>query len=230
MSCVLNIETSTKVCSVALSNNGKILFSKENRDGVSHAELLGVFVQDAVSYACQHNLKIEAVAVSSGPGSYTGLRIGISEAKGFCYGAGIPLIAIPTLEILTNRMIRFGFESDYYCPMIDARRMEVYAAIYDKKMNKIRDVSADIIDENSYLDFLSKGKVLFFGDGSEKCKQVIRSENSIFIENVFLSAVDMVSISERKFEKGEFENIAYFEPFYLKDFMATKAKNKVIKN
>ena len=228
MSCFIHIETSTKVCSVALSKEKKILFYKENQSGSSHAELLGVFVDDAFQYAKQNKLDVDAVSVSSGPGSYTGLRIGVSEAKGFCYGLEIPLIAIPSLSIMASQVILSGEDSDFYCPMIDARRMEVYSAIYDKKFNQIREVSADIIDNDSYSEFLSKGKVCFFGDGAAKCKNVITSPNAVFMDNIYPTASGMVPIANEKYKQKEFVDIAYFEPFYLKEFMATVAKNKII--
>ena len=228
MSCLIHIETSTKVCSVALSKDKKVLFYKENQEGSFHAELLGVFVYETFQYAKQNGLNLDAVSVSAGPGSYTGLRIGISEAKGFCYGLGIPLIAIPSLEIMAGQVVQSKEDADFYCPMIDARRMEVYAAVYDKRLNKLRDMAADIIDENSYIEFLSKGKVYFFGDGSAKCKAIISSPNARFLGNIYPMASGMVSIAEKKYEQKEFVNTAYFEPFYLKEFMATIAKNKII--
>ncbi len=228
MSYLIHIETSTKVCSVALSENKKILFYKENQEGSSHAELLGVFVHEAFQYAKQNKITLDAVSVSAGPGSYTGLRIGVSEAKGFCYGLEIPLIAIPSLDIMANQVIQSGENADFYCPMIDARRMEVYAAVYDKKLNKLREIAADIIDENSYSEFLSKGKICFFGDGAEKCKALITSSNAKFLDNIYPMASEMCSIAEKKYEEKEFVDVAYFEPFYLKEFMATVAKNKII--
>jgi len=228
MSCIINIETSTKICSVALAKDKKVLFNKENYNGGSHAELLGVFVFEAVEFAKENNLSIDAVAVSAGPGSYTGLRIGVSEAKGLCYGWNIPLIAIPSLDIMAHQVIRSGVEADYYCPMIDARRMEVYSAIYDKDMQKIKDVSADIIDENAYREFISKGKTCFFGDGSIKCKSMIISSGVVFLDDIYPLASSMVDLAEKKQEQKEFVDLAYFEPFYLKEFMTTIAKNKVI--
>ena len=228
MACIIHIETSTKVCSVALSADKKVLFNKENQNGTSHAELLGVFVFEAIQYVRQNNLKPDAIAVSSGPGSYTGLRIGVSEAKGLCLGLDIPLIAIPSLDIMADKVIRSGKEADFYCPMIDARRMEVYAVIYDKNKNKIKKVSADIIDENSYSDILNRGTVCFFGDGSAKCKNTLTSPQAIFLDEIYPLAADMISLAEEKYERKEFSDVAYFEPFYLKEFVATIAKNKVI--
>ena len=228
MSCIIHIETSTKVCSVVLSSDNKILFNKEDYGGFSHAELLGVFVFDAFRYAKEHDIKIDATAVSAGPGSYTGLRIGVSEAKGLCYGLDIPLIALSSLDIMAHQVIQSGMKADAYCPMIDARRMEVYSAIYDGNMKKIKEVSADVIDENSYLEIISKRKTCFFGDGSIKCKNRITSPDVIFLDNIYPLASGMVDLAEKKYEQKEFVDLAYFEPFYLKEFMATIAKNNII--
>ena len=228
MSCLICIETSTKICSVALSESGKVIFNKEDHNGSSHAELLGVFVYEALQFAQQKGLKPDAVSVSAGPGSYTGLRIGVSEAKGLCYGLDIPLIVLPTLDIMADQVIRHGVEADYYCPMIDARRMEVYSAVYDKQLNRIREISSDIIDENSYSEIISKGKICFFGDGAAKCKSIITSPEVMFLDEIHPLASAMVSLAEEKYKRKEFADVAYFEPFYLKEFMATIAKNKVI--
>lgn len=163
---------------------------------------------------------LDAVAVSMGPGSYTGLRIGVSSAKGICYGNNIPLISIPTLESMALNQKQKG---DILIPMLDARRMEVYAKIFDGNLKELRKTEAEIIDENSYAEFLEKGKVLFFGDGAPKCKDVIKNENALFIDGVFPSAREMGPLAEEKFRNSDFEDAAYFEPFYLKDFIATKS-------
>lgn len=230
MSCILNIETATEVCSVVLSKEGSILFEKINVEGRSHANLLGVFVDEAMQFSRSNNLKIDAVAVSCGPGSYTGLRIGVSEAKGLCYGLRIPLIAVRTLEVMAQHIIdeKVVNEDVLLCPMIDARRMEVYAAIYDSKLNTIRDTSADIVDEYTYKTYLEQSKVAFFGNGSDKCKGAITELNAIFIDNVYPHAKDMIKLSEKAFHEGSFVDVAYFEPFYLKDFVTTTPKNKIL--
>ncbi len=228
MACIMNIDSSTKVCSVALAENGKLLFDKEDRTSAQHAALLGVFVAEAMDYVRKNGLRLDAVAVSSGPGSYTGLRIGVSEAKGLCYGLDIPLIAIPTLEIMANEVIRSDYKADFYCPMIDARRMEVYTAVYNKNLQVLSGVSAEIIDEKAYTNYLSEGKILFFGDGAAKCKPVIQSDNAIFLDDIVPLASSMVYLSEMAFDQAIFEDLAYFEPFYLKEFVATVAKNKVL--
>ena len=236
MSCILNIETSTSVCSVALSMDADVLFEKTSFDGPSHAALLGVFVEEALSVLKEKGRKApDAVAVSSGPGSYTGLRIGVSVAKGLCFGFGIPLISIPTLDIMAatvcskgdSRIVPAG-GGCLYCAMLDARRMEVYAAIYDSSLVPVRLAAADIVDAGTYASYLEKGKVCFFGNGASKCKPVITSPNAIFIEDIHPLAVNMIPLSEQAFAAGKFEDSAYFEPFYLKEFQATVAKNKVL--
>lgn len=228
---IIHIETATTVCSVALSEKGEVIFEKVSFDGHSHASLLGVFVGDAVKESKSMGLPIDAVAVSGGPGSYTGLRIGVSMAKGLCFGWNVPLISIPTLEIMASRAIKQVSGNDLsdslFCAMIDARRMEVYAAIYDGFLRKIRDTEAEVITKDSYTLLLEKRKMYFFGNGALKCKDIIQSSNAFFIDDIYPVASDMVSLSEKAFNDKCFEDIAYFEPFYLKDFMATVAKNKV---
>ncbi len=227
---IIHIETSTSVCSAALSTDGLVKCHFENFDGPSHATLLGVYVKQVMEYARDKEIKIDAVAVSCGPGSYTGLRIGVSEAKGLCFGLNVPLIAVPTLELLTcSALFRNYFEEDVlYCPMIDARRMEVYSAIYDNALNCVKPVGAYIVDENTFAEDLKSNKIVFFGDGAEKCKAVINHPNAIFLDKVVPLATDMLALADRAFLNGKFEDVAYFEPFYLKEFVATTPKNKVI--
>ncbi len=230
MSCILNIETSTSVCSVALSAGGEVLMEKSSFEGPSHAVLLGVYVEEALSVARAKGVKPEAVAVSSGPGSYTGLRIGASVAKGLCFGSDIPLIGVHTLETLAVAAIKQGMEEKdmLYCPMIDARRMEVYAAIYDGELREVRGAAADIVDAATYASYLEKGKVCFFGGGAAKCRDAIASPNAVFLPDIHPLAVNMIPLAEKAFAEGRFEDVAYFEPFYLKEFQATIAKNKVL--
>ncbi len=227
---IIHIETSTSVCSAALSTDGVVKCHFENFDGPSHASLLGVYIKQLMEYARDKEVKIDAVAVSSGPGSYTGLRIGVSEAKGLCFGLGVPLIAVPTLELLAcAALFRNYFEEDVlYCPMIDARRMEVYSAIYDNALACVKPVGAYIVDENTFADELNDKRVIFFGNGAEKCKSVITHPNALFLDKVVPLATDMLALAERAFREGRFEDVAYFEPFYLKEFVATTPKNKVI--
>ncbi|MDR0427358.1 MAG: tRNA (adenosine(37)-N6)-threonylcarbamoyltransferase complex dimerization subunit type 1 TsaB [Dysgonamonadaceae bacterium] len=230
MACILNIETSTKACSLAVSVNEEIVFNRIQTEKVSHVSLIGVYGKEAMDFMRKNNLKPDAVAVSAGPGSYTGLRIGVSYAKGLCYGLNVPLIAIPTLKIMTlSALEQIRDEESCFCPMIDARRMEVYSAIYDSHLNEIRAVRADIVEENSYREYLASGKMVFFGDGSDKCKEIIHSENAIFMDDIFPSADKMASLSEKACSEKNFVQAAYFEPFYLKEFQATAAKNKVLK-
>lgn len=227
MSTLLTIETSTPVCSCALSHNGEILINKENYEGRSHASLLGQFVHEIMEFVRGNELRLDAIAVSSGPGSYTGLRIGVSEAKGLGYGLGIPLIAIPTSRIMASMMQGEAGDDKLLCPMIDARRMEVYATIYDRSLHVIRETSADIVGENSYLDLLEERQILFFGNGAEKCRSVITHPNALFFDDIHPLAVGMVPLAEEAFAAKSFVDVAYFEPFYLKEFVATTPKNKV---
>lgn len=226
MSCILHIETSTSVCSVSISEDGLSIFSKEDHNGPSHAVSLGVFVDEALSFVDSHAMMLDAVAVSCGPGSYTGLRIGVSMAKGVCYGRNIPLIGLPTLEVLCVPVLLYHElpEDALLCPMIDARRMEVYSAIYDRALNVKREIAADIVDESSYLNFLEEHPVYFFGDGALKCRDKITHPNAHFIENIEPLARMMFPLAEKCVAKQDFKDVAYFEPFYLKEFVASKPK------
>lgn len=230
MPCILNIETATEVCSVAVSIDGQVIFQKEETKGPSHAVLLGTFVDEAVKMLRAQNLQLDAVAVSCGPGSYTGLRIGVSEAKGLCFGLNIPLIALNSLKIMANGVSKMKDLQDYtlLCPMIDARRMEVYDVLLNKDLQEIRPVSADIIDENSFTDYLDKEKILFFGNGAEKCKSILQYETALFVDDIYPRALDMISLAEDAYSSSDFVDVAYFEPFYLKEFVATTPKNKVL--
>lgn len=231
MPCILNIETSTSVCSVALSLNSEVLFEKVSYEGPSHAALLGVYVEEALSVLKARREKLEAVAVSSGPGSYTGLRIGVSVAKGLCFGFGIPLISIHTLDIMAAGVLRkkaFEIPNCLYCAMLDARRMEVYTSIYDELLNPVRETVAEVVGLDAYSSYLENNKVCFFGNGASKCKPFITSPNAFFIEDIHPLALDMIPLAEQAFFSGKFEDTAYFEPFYLKEFQATIAKNKVL--
>lgn len=228
MPTILHIETATEICSCALSSNSQVLLSRENSQGQSHATSLGVFVEEIMQFSRENDIKIDAVSVSSGPGSYTGLRIGVSEAKGLSYGLNIPLIAIPTHKIMAW-MMKDKVEADsLLCPMIDARRMEVYSTIFDTDLNVIRATSADIVDSNSYIHLLERHNITFFGNGAGKCREMITHPNASFISGVKPHASAMVFLAEQAFSAGDFVDSAYFEPFYLKEFVATVPKNKVI--
>jgi len=225
MALLLHIETATSVCSVALSEHGKLLSLKEENKKNTHAENITLFISHVLNEAGKKNSDLDAIAVSAGPGSYTGLRIGVSTAKGFCYALDRPLIAINTLQALAFkiRISNFEFRNSLLCPMIDARRMEVFCALYDDNLNEIQSASPKIIHENSFSDLLKENKIYFFGDGAEKCKTVLSHQtNAIFIDNIFPSASSMIDIAEKKFQQKQFENLALFEPFYAKEFVDGK--------
>ncbi|MDR2470457.1 MAG: tRNA (adenosine(37)-N6)-threonylcarbamoyltransferase complex dimerization subunit type 1 TsaB, partial [Tannerella sp.] len=200
MAGILHLETSTSVCSVALSVDGKVVFEKVAGEGLSHAALLGVFAEEATGFALSQGVRVDAVAVGGGPGSYTGLRIGTSLAKGLCMGWGVPLIAVPTLKLMAfGARRRFADPECLYCAMIDARRMEVYAAIYDAQLTPVRETQADIVTSDTYRAFLEQGRVLFFGNGAAKCKAAITShhaDNAFFMEYRLLAA-DMTFLAEQ---------------------------------
>ena len=227
MSCILNIETSTNVCSVAVSENGACIFNKEDREGPNHAVLLGVFVEEALSFIDSHAIPLDAVAVSCGPGSYTGLRIGLSMAKGICYGRDVKLIAIPTLELMCVPLLlneKVAEDNALLCPMLDARRMEVYAQITNTALQTVKETSADIVEANTYDEYLQNNVVYFFGNGADKCKEVITHPNARFIEDIVPLAKNMFPLAENRMAEERFEDVAYFVPFYLKDFVAKEAK------
>jgi len=232
MALILNIETSTDICSVSIARNGKVLGLNESRDKKSHAALLAVFIKELTSELKLGLPELEAVAVSKGPGSYTGLRIGVSTAKGIAYGAGIKLIGIPTLTAMAFSVLRkFSDEGSkknlLLCPMIDARRMEVFTALYTASLEPYKEISAEIIHPGIFSDYLDKNEIWFFGNGSEKCRGIIQHPNARFIEAIEPSASWMAELSEKAFQEGQFEDVAYFEPFYLKDFIATIPRKNI---
>lgn len=216
---ILNIETATTVCSVSVSENDQVLALKELDNGYTHAENLHVFIQEVLNAAGISATQLHAVAISKGPGSYTGLRIGTSAAKGLCYALNIPLISVNTLQILSAAAYAKNKEAVYYCPMIDARRMEVYTAIYDQKLNTIKNTEALILDESSVLNFHNYPSICFFGNGMPKSKELLSGIAGVtFVDNVSTSAAYMPALAHNQFLNSEFEDVAYFEPFYLKDF------------
>lgn len=221
MSLILHLETSTTVCSVAVSIDGKLSALKELNAGYSHAENLTDFCSEVLAQSKITFNDLAAVAVSKGPGSYTGLRIGVSAAKGFCYALDIPLISINTLQHLALQVSQKNELKDaLYCSMLDARRMEVYCALFDAQNNEVSATEAKIIDATSFAEILQHQKIIFFGDGAAKCKSLLEpNPNALFLDDVFPSAQDMISLAEKKFAAQEFENTAYFEPYYLKDFL-----------
>ena len=227
MACILNIETSTNVCSVAVSENGACIFEQADRNGGNHAEKLGTFVDEALSFADSHAIPVDAVAVSSGPGSYTGLRIGTSMAKGICYGSDIKLIAVPTLEVMSVPVLLHHEEIEddaLIVPMIDARRMEVYSQVFTRALKTVRDIQADVVDENTYKAYLDEHPVYFFGNGAEKCMEVINHPNAHLIKGIEPLAKNMLPLAEKRFVTEQFEDVAYFVPMYSKDFVAKQAK------
>ena len=227
MSCILHIETSTSVCSVAVSEDGKVIFDKADRTGNNHAEALGSFVDEAMSFADSHAIPLDAVAVSGGPGSYTGLRIGVSMAKGVCYALDIPLISVSTLELMcVPVLLRYDDmeENALLCPMIDARRMEVYASLYDRALKPVRDIHADVVDSDTYRKWLDERPVYFFGNGAAKCIETINHPNAHLIDGIEPLAKWMMPLAEKKMLNNIHEDVAYYVPFYLKDFVAKTPK------
>ncbi|KPL11163.1 MAG: tRNA threonylcarbamoyladenosine biosynthesis protein TsaB [Bacteroides sp. SM1_62] len=238
MALILNLDTSTQICSVALALDGELLGLKESQEDKSHASLLAVFIKHTLEENAKAISDLDAVAVCKGPGSYTGLRIGVSTAKGLAYGSGIPLISVDTLSSMATGVIHGHLlqnealpedKSFLLCPMIDARRMEVYTAVFLPSGEMIEPIAAKIIQENSFKDILEQNRVVFFGNGAAKCRDTIKHPNAIFLEGIETSASYMVSLAESAWQQKHFEDVAYFEPFYLKDFLATIPKNKVIK-
>ena len=230
MSCILNIETSTDVCSVAISDSGQVIFNKEDHSGPNHAVKLGVYVDEALDFLDSHGLPLEAVAVSCGPGSYTGLRIGVSMAKGICYGRGVKLIAVPTLELMAVPVLLGEHpeeEDALIIPMLDARRMEVYAEVLDRALKVVRPIQADIVDADTYKEYLDKHPVYFFGNGAAKCMETINHPNAHLVEGIEPLAKNMAPLAEKRFVEGKFEDVAYFVPFYLKDFVAKMPKKLI---
>lgn len=224
MAIILSIETATTNCSVSLSKQGETFaILEDNSKEYSHAERLHVYIERLLA---ENNLKAEqldAIAVSKGPGSYTGLRIGVSAAKGLCFALNKPLIAISTLEALAHQVI---IEKGMIIPMLDARRMEVYSAVFDEAFNEVRPVEAKILEADSFVEYLEKGSVYFVGNGAEKTKSLIQHPNAYFIEDKLPSANQMSKIAYMKYKKNDIEDVAYFEPYYLKDFIALKPKSK----
>lgn len=227
MACILHLETSTDVCSVAVSQDGACIFNEEDHSGPNHAVESGVFIDEALSFIDSHLIPLDAVAVSQGPGSYTGLRIGTSTAKGICYGRDVKLISIPTLQLLCVPILlreAITEEDALLCPMIDARRMEVYAQLFDRSLHEVRPVQADVVDGDTYKPYLDQHPVYFFGNGAAKCMEAIHHPNAHLIEGIEPLAKWMFPLAEKRYLDGRFEDVAYFTPFYLKDFVAKMPK------
>lgn len=234
MAVILHIETATEACSVAVSQDGANIFQIDNFEELknassaketNHSKRLGVFIDEALSFTDNHAIPFDAVAVSSGPGSYTGLRIGVSMAKGICFGRDLKLISVPTLEAMCVPVLLQHDdlpENALLCPMIDARRMEVYCAVYTRALRSVKDTESVIINESSFSELLETQPIYFFGNGAEKCKSIIKHTNAHFIDGVMLSAKNMQPLAERKFLREEFEDVAYMTPYYLKEWTGTK--------
>lgn len=218
MATILCLETATTNCSVTLSVDGSVIaFKEDNTPGYSHSEKLHVFIDAILAESKVSKRQLDAVAVSKGPGSYTGLRIGVSAAKGLCYALDIPLISIPTLQSLA---LQISHDVDLIIPLLDARRMEVYAAVFNSEVKEIRETRAEILEANSFSEYLESGTVAFVGSGVEKFQKICESENAIFLPNLLPRSQEMVELSEAKYNTQQFEDVAYFEPYYLKDFIA----------
>ncbi len=218
MALILCLETATTNCSVGIAKDGKLLALKEdNSKNYSHAEKLHIFINEALEEAGITSKDLDAVAISKGPGSYTGLRIGVSSAKGLCYSLDIPLISVPTLDLLAYRLKDI---QGVIVSMLDARRMEVYSAVYDSGMNQLRATQAQILDESSFAQYLETSKVHFIGNGVAKFEDICTNPNAVYHKEQYPSANEMAEIAEFKYQKSDTEDVAYFEPYYLKDFIA----------
>ncbi|MFM6953845.1 MAG: tRNA (adenosine(37)-N6)-threonylcarbamoyltransferase complex dimerization subunit type 1 TsaB [Sphingobacteriaceae bacterium] len=225
MALILQLETGTSSCSVALAADGQVLAIKEQHEANIHASHLTLFIDEVLKAANRSYEELDAVAVSMGPGSYTGLRIGVSTAKGLCFALDIPLLAIPTLQAMASAKQHLASKNTLLCPMIDARRMEVYSGVYDANLIALENVKAVILDEHSF-DAFDEYTLIFLGDGAEKCKTLYSDPLRYRFEAHVNSAADMTSLAFEKFTNGEIEDLAYFEPYYLKDFMVTQPKKK----
>lgn len=230
---ILNIETSGKICSVALTGEGVLELQLDDHEGMQHANKLAPFAERCMEEVNRKDMKLDAVAVSIGPGSYTGLRIGLSFAKGLAFSLGLPLIGVNTLKILAVKAMFRSFDwtgEEILVPMIDARRMEVFTAAYDFALRPLIEPAAMILDENSFSDLLDSGRQLYFmGDGAEKAKTVIKSKNAHWIDGLLPQAKDMLALSEKAFREGDFLDIAYSTPLYLKEYRTTKPKKPFVK-
>lgn len=225
MATILNLETATTNCSVAVARNGELIYIREDTSQkYSHAEELHLFIQDTMTHAGLSFSDLDAVAVSQGPGSYTGLRIGVSAAKGLCFALDLPLIGVPTLQALAQQAMDRG--AMFVVPLLDARRMEVYSAVFDSKGHETRETRAQIVDDTSFLDYVRQGKTLLLGPGAAKCEAILHHPNFEFDPKAIPSAREMAPLSYKQFIEGSFEDVAYFEPFYLKDFIALKPKGE----
>lgn len=234
MAAILNIETATPLCSIAFAIDGLLIAQRETQEEKSHAARLTVYIEEILKEQGMQIKDLHAIAIGKGPGSYTGLRIGVSTAKGLCYGAGIPLIAVGTLRIMVNRAKEICREraipldeNTLLCPMIDARRMEVFSCLYHVSGEEKEPISAKIIDAATYTRYLQTSKIYFFGSGMDKCREILTHPNAFFLDEIYPHAAALAALSEEKYHEKQFENLAYFEPFYLKEFVATVPKKNL---
>lgn len=230
MTSILLIETATQYCHVSLAIDSVVIAEKSSNEQNIHAKVLHRYIQHVLEEASISMQTLDAVAVSKGPGSYTGLRIGVSTAKGLCYSLNIPLISTPTLySIASGTLMETRDKNALYCPMIDARRMEVYTALYDSGLAEIEKTKAQVVEEHSYSTLLEKHRIYFSGSGASKVRDIISHPHASFIENIHPSGLAVASLAQQKFDEKKFEDVAYFEPFYLKDFIAAKPVVKGLK-
>lgn len=234
MSKILLIESGTNVCSIAIAVDGKVAGLRESADERAHAAQLTVFIDQLVKETGINIAQLDAIIISKGPGSYTGLRIGVSVAKGLCFAAEKPLISVSSLDSMTQgasllyKSIVEKNSIDYFCPMIDARRMEVYTSMYDKSLSEVKKTEALVVDESTFKKQLESKRILFFGNGASKCKEVINHSNAFFVDDFSPSAQFMIPQALKALANQSFEDVAYFEPYYLKDFVTTQSRKKVI--
>jgi tRNA threonylcarbamoyladenosine biosynthesis protein TsaB len=228
MALILSLETSTDVCSVALHQNGALVKETIVHESQAHASRLAPIIEEIFALASLSIDDLSAVAVTAGPGSYTGLRIGTSTAKGICYALQIPLISVGTLNVIAKRTIPYRNENSLLCPMIDARRMEVYCQIFNGDLSPLTEVEAKVIDTESFDELLKTHQVFFSGNGAPKCKTVIKSHHAVFLDNIYPTASELGFIANAKFDEQQFEDLATFEPFYLKQFEAKKSKSLLL--
>ena len=227
MNTILSIDSATRSGSVALHKDGQLIGLQQYNIDKSHSSLLHVIIDQLIQNCGLSKSDLDAIAISAGPGSYTGLRIGVSSAKGFCFALDKPLIAVNTLEAMAKQVFNINTEKVLLCPMIDARRSEVYGMIFDHNLTIIEETEAIIVDEHSFDKYLQENRIIFFGDGSGKCKTILNNENAVFLDNIVPSAKEIGELATQKYLKEDFENLAYYEPFYLKEFRIIKSKKKL---
>jgi tRNA threonylcarbamoyladenosine biosynthesis protein TsaB len=223
MPIILSLDTSSTACSVALHVDGRLLAVSDIHKEHSHGGRLALLIKQVLENADVSFQQISCIGLSSGPGSYTGLRIGTSTAKGLCYALNVPLVAVDSLTVMAHHVVKEKRDEIFYCPMLDARRMEVYCAVYNSSLTVLEPIQAKVIDENSFADVLEKGRIVFFGNGAGKCREAIRHSNATFLENINPSAVELGELACEKFNSAKIEDLVHFEPLYLKEFLIKKS-------